>query len=835
MAKTFIIDLENLDCADCALELTDVIKRIKGVIDCDVSFITQTVQVKLDNIATLDDVIEGIEHFEDVQVKNQKKHLSYQIIGLDCVNCAKELEEIIDGMENVISVKVLFVSQKIEIDCLSNCDIAKLECVINSFEEVRIVEKFSHISYLISGLDCANCALELEEIINKEPGIKNCTVDFINKRIAFDYLNQQSLQNAKDLINSFEDVKIVDNRPKRKQSLSLWLIIISSIAFIITLISSLIVSHYSEEAQEWISIIGFAISYVVVGWPVIIKTVKNIKNGRIFDENFLMTMAAIGAIVITVFTADNEMLEAAAVMLLYQIGEFLQAKAVGSSRKTIENLVELKNVMANKVLEDGSVAVVSPERLEVDDVIMIKLGERVPVDATIIEGSSSFDTKSLTGESMPINREIGEELLAGYVNLGAVIKAKVKHLYVDSAVAKILDLVENCAAKKAKPEQFITRFARYYTPIVCLIAFLLAIIGPFVEWLVIDQWQWSTWLIKAITVLVISCPCALVISVPLTYFGGIGACAKRGILVKGATNLDELSHVDMAIFDKTGTLTFGEFKIVEAYGEDVDELLKLSASLEKWSNHPISQAFDLQKAIYQIDDVKEMAGYGLSGRYNGQELLLGNYKLMEANHIEVAKINSSDTVLYCALAGKYFGAILVGDLPRPNVSEVINQLKHLGVKRFILLTGDNQKRAADFANKYPIDDIYSELLPQDKVEIATKIAENNRVLYIGDGINDAPVMSAVNCAFSMGKLGSDAAVEASDFVLVEDDLAGLVKAKRISIKTRYIVFENIIGSILVKVIVLVLGAFSLIPLWAAVLADVGIMLLAVFNSLRVKR
>lgn len=680
------------------------------------------------------------------------------------------------------------------------------------------------------GLDCPNCAKKLEEDLKKIAGITNANVVYVTGNIELEYENITSLNKAKDYINHFEDVKIIEKVEKEDKASNLVIIIISVLLFVLTLVLTL---FFEGKTKEIISYAGYGITYLTVGYPVLIKTFKSLRKGQIFDENFLMTIASLGAIIISIVTDENQMLEAAAVMLLYQIGEYLQNKAVGSSRNTIAKLIEMKSETAN-LFENGIIKTVDPQKLKIGDKIVIKAGEKIPTDCKVTSGSSSVDMKSLTGEAKPIDVKAGDDLLSGGINLSGRIFAIVTKEFKDSTVAKILDLVENSAAAKAKPELFITKFAKYYTPIVCLISLIIALVAPLIQFVITDQFLLVEWIIKALTILVISCPCALIISVPLTYFSGIGACAKKGILAKGATSLDELSQVRVALFDKTGTLTKGVFVVKNIIAEDVELLKKVASAIEKYSNHPLSIPLIKYKTDLVCEEVIEIAGYGMKGIINGKMVLVGNAKLLNENNIIFNEINSLSTVTYVSYDHKYLGAFEIDDEEKEETKEFLLKLKKHGIKKNIMLTGDNKERAIVFAKELAIDEVNASLLPTDKLEVAEKYLENDKIMFVGDGINDSPVMIAADCSFSMGQLGSDAAVEASDFVLINDNLNGIIETVKISKKTRVLVLENIIGSILIKVIVMILGFFGLIPLWGAVLADVGVMLIAVLNALRVK-
>ena len=561
------------------------------------------------------------------------------------------------------------------------------------------------------------------------------------------------------------------------------------------------------------------------------NTARNIIKGKVFDENFLMTLAAVGAIVLGVTTGDG-LFEGVAAMLLYRVGELLQSVAVGSSRRSITRLMDLKSDTATLIRGEERL-VVSPESLVVGDKILIRAGEKVPVDCRICEGETSLDMKSLNGEAVPREVKTGDELLSGAINITGAIECEVLREYKNSAVAKILELVENSTAKKAKPEKFITKFAKYYTPIVVIAALLVAGLVPTIICAVNGAFVWPTygdWIYKALSFLVISCPCALVISVPLSYFGGIGRCAKFGILVKGSTCIDQLAKAYVAAFDKTGTLTEGVFAVKSSSSK---QALELAACAEKYSSHPIAVAFKDVETPYVAKDVKEVAGRGVVCVADGKTLLCGNAKLLEESGVKFTPAESVSTLVYVALDGAYVGVIEIDDRVKDGAKQALEELKKSGIGGVYMLTGDNKPRAEAVAEELGLDGVYAQLLPDEKLETAKALKEKGGLIYAGDGINDAPVMTVADCAVSMGQVGSDAAIEASDVVLVSDNLSLLLKARRIAKGTRRIVIQNIVGSLIVKFAIMALSiAIPTFPLIASIFADVGVMLIAVCNALR---
>lgn len=671
----------------------------------------------------------------------------------------------------------------------------------------------------ITGLDCANCALELEEILQEIEGVKSARVSFTNM-IVYVECDEKTKQNVIDACNNFEEVKVItDDETVENPKLDLILLIVSIFLFIIAFVIQKFIKN------EIISNIIYIISYLICGYSVIKSTIKNIIKGKIFDECFLMTISSIGAMLI------NEVMEGSIVMILYQLGEYLQKKAVNSSRKEITSLVNLKVNEAN-LLIDNEIKIVESESLKINDIILIKKGESVPVDSIIIEGNSEFDTKSLTGESLLRSYTINDEILSSYINKGDVIKAKVIRPYSSSAVSKILSLIEDSSEVKAQSEKFITKFAKIYTPLVCCLAFIVALIVPTLIGIISGNWnEYSNYIYRALTLLVISCPCALVISVPLTYFSSLGVCAKNGILVKGANYLDLLSNVSTICFDKTGTLTEGNFKIINYVGE---EALQIASALEKNSTHPLSLAFKDVETNIIMNEIEEISGQGLKGKYQNNLYLVGNKTLLENNNVKFEKIDSLSTIIYVSKNSNLIGYIEIDDVIKQDAKESIVELKKIGIKELVILSGDNQTRVNKIKDELNLTYCYGELQPQDKLEKLNTYKEKGIVVYVGDGINDAPVMVNSNCSFSMGTIGSDVAIEASDIVLIDDKLSKITTTIRISKKTKRIVYQNIIFSIICKLVFMILGVLNLIPLTIAIFADVGVMLIAIINSLRVR-
>lgn len=595
----------------------------------------------------------------------------------------------------------------------------------------------------------------------------------------------------------------------------------------------LIVAVLIKSLNEYIALGGYILSYIVVGKNVVIKAIKNIFHKQWLDENFLMTISTIGAFFI------GEYPEAVAVMIFYQVGELFQNYAVNKSRKSIKTLMNIRPDYAN-VIRDGKIENVDPDEVEIDEIIEIKSGEKVPLDGVIIDGNSMIDTSSLTGESVPRRVDIGDEILSGCVNVSGLLRVKVTKVYDESTVSKILELIENATTKKSKSENFITRFAKYYTPIVVILAVILAVLPP-----IILQDSFSMWLARALTFLVISCPCALVISVPLSFFGGIGGSAKQGILIKGSNYLEMLSKVNTVVVDKTGTITKGVFKVQKicANNIDKDELLKMTAYAEYNSNHPISislkNEYKEEIDTSKIQEVQELTGLGVKAIVFEKQVLVGNLKLMKEHKIKYEEAKDVGTVLYVAIDNEYVGYIVISDEIKEDAKSSIKSMKRMGIEKTIMLTGDKKEVAEAVSKDVGIDEVYSELLPTDKFQRLEDILEkegiNKKVAYVGDGINDAPSLARSDIGIAMGGIGSDAAIEAADIVIMTDEISKIPIAIGISKKTIKIVKQNIVFAIGVKVLVLILGALGISGMWEAVFADVGVSVIAIINAMRAMR
>ena len=595
-------------------------------------------------------------------------------------------------------------------------------------------------------------------------------------------------------------------------------------------------------ASGWMRFVLYMIPYLVIGYDILIKAGKGIKNRQVFDESFLMAVATIGAIALAVYDRSGDYTEAIAVMLFYQVGEWFQSYAVGKSRRNISELMDIRPDYAN-IEKDGKLERVDPDEVEIGSVIIVQPGEKVPIDGEVISGSSTLNTSALTGESLPRDAKEGDEIISGCINMSGVLKIRTTKEFGESTVSQILDLVENASSRKSRSEDFISKFARVYTPAVCYAALALAIFPPLVRMLVMGlDAAWGDWIYRALTFLVISCPCALVISIPLSFFAGIGGASNAGVLVKGSNYLETLSRTKCVVFDKTGTLTQGVFEVNGIHHNAIEDakLLEYAALAESASSHPISRS--LQRAYgkeidrSRVSDIEEISGNGVTARVDGVDVAAGNEKLMRRLGIEFIPCRHVGTIIHMVVGGKYAGHILISDIVKPHSAEAVAALKSSGVRRTVMLTGDAKKVADQVAGELGIDEVYSELLPAGKVEKVEKIIQNKGagevVAFVGDGINDAPVLSRADIGIAMGAMGSDAAIEAADVVLMDDDPMKIAKAIRISRKCLRIVYENIVFAIGIKLICLLLGAVGIANMWLAIFADVGVMIIAVLNAIR---
>lgn len=612
----------------------------------------------------------------------------------------------------------------------------------------------------------------------------------------------------------------------------------------------IIISSFMLIGLQFIPHIGilnfclYFFSYIIIGYDILKKAGKGILNGRIFDENFLMAIATVGAFALAVYEKSGDYNEAIAVMLFYQIGELFQSYAVGKSRRNIASLMDIRPDYAN-IEKDGKIIKVSPDEIAIGSIIIVNPGEKVPIDGIIISGKSTLNTVALTGESIPREASEGEEVISGCINMSGVLHIKTTKEFGDSTVSKILELVEESSSRKSKSENFISKFSRIYTPAVCIGAFVLAVFPPVMNILIGNFGAWGTWIYRALTFLVISCPCALVISIPLSFFAGIGGASKEGILIKGSNYLETLSQTKYVVFDKTGTLTRGVFEVSAVHHSpfEREKLLEYAALAESSSSHPISKS--LQKAygkkidINRVSDIEEISGKGISAKVDSHSVLAGNSRLMDMYNITYKDCHSAGTIIHMAVDGEYAGHIVISDIIKPNSKKAISTLRHCGIKKIIMLTGDNAKTAEKAADELDLDEVHSDLLPADKVkkvgELIANKHQNEKLVFVGDGINDAPVLTRADIGIAMGAMGSDAAIEAADIVLMDDDPLKIPKAIRISKKCISIVYQNIIFALAVKFICLTLGAFGIANMWAAIFADVGVMVIAVLNAIRALR
>jgi Cd2+/Zn2+-exporting ATPase len=691
----------------------------------------------------------------------------------------------------------------------------------------------------LQDLNCADCAYKIEKDINNINNVKSANLNFSNSTITVDIKTKEDWEyvykNIKEIVNKYEpDVKIIENIEdihslhhhnfiekgySKERVFILFGIIIFSISLIFTF-------------NFPVNLILFIVGYLLIGGKILLRAIKNIFRGQIFDENFLMSIATLGAFAI------GEYPEAVAVMLFYQIGEFFQDMAVDKSRKSIHDLMDIRPDYANLKINE-KITRIQPQNVNIGDIIIIKPGEKVPLDGKVLDGESMMDTSALTGESKPLKVRTGDEVLSGFINNNGLITLEVTKSFGESTVSKILDLVENASSNKASTEQFITKFSRYYTPIVVYAAMALAIIPP-----IVIGTGFSQWIYRALIFLVISCPCALVISIPLGFFGGIGAASKNGILVKGGNYLEALNNIDMIVFDKTGTLTRGTFEVVliKPYGEFTKEqLLDYAAYGEFYSNHPIATSilkkYDGSINKEDILEYNELPGYGIKAIVRGKEILLGNNKLMNKENIKYSPSLEIGTIVHVAVEKQYLGYLVISDEIKADTKDTIKSLKSLGIRKSIMLTGDNKMIGESIAKEINLDEFYAQLLPQEKVEkleaLELEKLKGKKLAFVGDGINDAPVLARADIGIAMGGLGSDAAIEAADVVLMTDEPSKIIKAINIAKFTRSIVIQNIIFALTIKIIVLLLGALGIATMWSAVFADVGVSLIAVLNTLRV--
>ena len=694
------------------------------------------------------------------------------------------------------------------------------------------MENKEELQLTLEGLNCANCARKIEEKVGKMEGVKESNLNFttttLNVKLERKVKEEHAINEIKKIVEALEPHVKVEKKVSGKTNVQRAkfevkpTLIIGTILYLIAVIG---------DFKGALALILFVASYLLIGGKVVLTAIKNIARGQLFDENFLMTVATIGAFSI------SEYQEAVAVMLFYEIGETIQGYAVNKSRSSISSLMDIRADYANIII-DGKEKKVSPETVKVEDIILVKPGEKIPLDGIVVEGESFVDTSALTGESVPRKIAVNDEILSGGINTNGVLKVKVTKKFGESTVSRILEMVENAANKKANTEKFITKFAKVYTPIVVALAILIAVVPS----IFIKDALFSTWLYRALVFLVVSCPCALVVSVPLGFFAGIGGASKKGVLVKGSNYLELLKDLETVVFDKTGTLTEGVFTVTEINTNNIqkEKLIEIAAMAESFSNHPIAISIikeygkEIDKEV--IKEYEEIAGHGIKAVINNEEVLIGNAKLMNQFNISYNEVDSIGTVVYCAINGEFKGSIVISDKIKENAAEALINLKAAGVKKTVMLTGDNKKTAEKVGEKVNIDEVHSELLPLGKVKEVEKLLKasnkNGRLAFVGDGVNDAPVLARADIGIAMGGIGSDAAIEAADVVLMKDDINALVDAINVSKKTDKILWQNIIFALGVKVIVMVLGTFGIANMWTAVFADVGVTIIAIINSTR---
>lgn len=683
--------------------------------------------------------------------------------------------------------------------------------------------------YELRGIDCGNCAAKIERAVNQLEQVESATVNLIAQKLILETKSEDGIdKEIIDLVDAIEPgIEVISEKKeealpeKRDWAKELLLAVMILFAF----------GFFLPEEYFWIRLVYYLTLYIIIGHKVLIKMVQNIQRGNLFDENFLMSIATLGAFLL------GEFPEAVAVMLFYQIGEYFQDKATSQSHQSIARLMDIRSDKAWR-LEGGETVQVDPETVRVADHILVKPGEKVPLDGLVREGRSILDTSALTGESLPREIGVGEDITSGVINLTSPLVIEVSKTFSQSTVNKILELVENASNKKAETERMITRFSRVYTPVVVGIAFLLASLPP-----LLGLGEWSTWLYRALTFLVISCPCALAVSVPMSFFGGLGGASKLGVLVKGGNYLEALAKLDTVVFDKTGTITKGIFAVdtvVNAEGVE-DDILYLAAHLESYSNHPIANsirtAYGQEVDENRVSQITELPGQGMSGRVDGRQLYLGNARLMEVQGITYPAIDSTGTVLYLAEDSHFLGYFLITDQVKETSIEALKDLQAVGIKKTVLLSGDRQAVVDEFAQQFAFNDAFGDCLPQDKVSTFEEILTQSQqaVAFVGDGVNDAPVLARADVGIAMGGLGSDAAIESADVVLMDDDLGKLPQVIRLAKKTVRIAQQNMTLAIVVKLIFLVLSGLGISNMWEAIFADVGVTLLAVWNALRVLR
>ena len=859
-AVTKVYLLKGLDCPNCSAKIEKEVGELDGVTSSTVNLMNQTLTVQAGTsvAASLLDTVTTIVHSHEPDVEVSEKTEPavtkvYLLKGLDCPNCSAKIEKEVGELDGVTSSTVNLMNQTLTVQAGTSVAASLLDTVttiVHSHEpDVEVSEKTEPAAtkvYLLKGLDCPNCSAKIEKEVGELDGVTSSTVNLMNQTLtvqAGTSVAASLLDTVTTIVHSHEpDVEVsekqleatapvkkdekaaVYNDEDKKRTIRLAVgAVVYAIGMALTVFAKL------PTLAELAFLI---VAYVILGWDVVWQAVKNITRGQVFDEHFLMSVSTIGAFAI------GEYPEAVAVMLFYQVGEFFQSLAVKRSRKSISDLMDICPDSAT-VKRNGVLQVVSPESVAVGEIIVVKPGEKIPLDGIVVDGESMLDTKALTGESVPRSIRKGDEALSGCINQSGLLTLKVTKSFGESTVSKITDLVENASARKAPTENFITTFARYYTPVVVGMAAVLAIIPPLVL-----GGGWSEWLRRGFVFLIVSCPCALVISIPLTFFGGIGAASKRGVLVKGSNYLEALNKVSVVVFDKTGTLTKGVFEvanIIPAAGYQKEQVLEYAAQAESYSNHPIAKSI---LATYgkpidqkQFSDFEEISGHGISVMVQGKKVLAGNSKLMESEKIAYAACDAAGTKFYVAADGSYVGCILIADEVKPDSKCAIAELKKIGVEKTVMLTGDDERIGKSVADELGLDAYYAQLLPDQKVEklemLDKQKRQGSKLAFVGDGINDAPVLARADVGIAMGGLGSDAAIEAADVVLMTDEPSKLVEAIDVAKATKRIVMQNIVIALGIKSVFLVLGALGMAGMWEAVFGDVGVTIIAVLNAMRI--
>ena len=857
MERIFL--LKGLDCPNCSAKIEKEVGDLENVNSSSVNLMKQTLTIQTETFNN--SIVEQNEtivhsHEPDVEVSEKKESYTtktYLLKGLDCPNCSAKIEKEVGDLEDVSSSVVNLMKQTLTISVKTSAS-GKIQdevaTIVHSHEpDVKVSEQTdSYVTkkYLLKGLDCPNCSAKIEKEVGELEGVALSEVNLMKQTltVSMDHNKAASmLDMVTTIVHSHEpDVEVSEQKadtsvaPDKKEKTPVYsdddkkltIRLISGAVIYAVGMGLTLFGHVSLPVELGVLIVA----YIILGWDVVWQAVKNITRGQIFDEHFLMSLSTIGAFAI------GEYPEAVAVMLFYQVGEFFQSLAVKRSRKSISDLMDIRPDSAT-VRRNGELVVVAPETVSIGELIVVKPGEKIPLDGIVTEGESMLDTRALTGESVPRSIRKGEEALSGCVNQSGVLTIKVTKSFGESTVTKIIDLVENASSRKAPTENFITTFARYYTPIVVGMAAILAIIPP-----VILGGGWSEWLRRGFVFLIVSCPCALVISIPLTFFGGIGAASKRGVLVKGSNYLEALNKVSVVVFDKTGTLTKGVFKVVDItveFGFTKEQVLEYAAQAESYSNHPIAKSIQeaFGKTIDQsvLSGYEEISGHGIRVLIGGKRVLAGNSKLMDSEKVSYAACQSAGTKVYIAVDGRYAGCIVIADEVKDDSQNAIASLKKIGVEKTVMLTGDDEKIGKAVAEQLGLDEYYAQLLPDQKVEKLEYLDQHktkgSKLAFVGDGINDAPVLARADVGIAMGGLGSDAAIEAADVVLMTDEPSKLVDAIDVAKATKRIVMQNIIIALGIKSVFLILGALGIAGMWEAVFGDVGVTIIAVLNAMRI--